>query len=181
VQNSLCVQVLRSPILAALLHSIPAASVSQTSRRGTKNGITELSQRALPIYSIRLWRPSRWASAHIQVPLFTPVFHHHHSRFPISSLSWSHPFPHFEATTFISLLNSVLPLLHWFQITEYIEYKLFSSCHLHKVFRATQSSCVLNLILPVSLRQPYHSLFLTHLHVCLSHRLPMLIHHFHHP
>jgi len=41
VQNSLCVQVLRSPILAALLHSTPAAGVSQTLRRGTRNGITE--------------------------------------------------------------------------------------------------------------------------------------------
>jgi len=41
----------RSPILAALLHSTPAAGVSQTLRRGrpTRNGITELSQRAPPI------------------------------------------------------------------------------------------------------------------------------------
>jgi len=43
VQNSLCVQVLRSPILAALLHGTRAVGVSQTLRRGTKNGITELS------------------------------------------------------------------------------------------------------------------------------------------
>jgi len=35
VQNSLYVQVLRSPILAALLHGTPAAGVSQTLRRGT--------------------------------------------------------------------------------------------------------------------------------------------------
>ena len=35
VQSSLCVQVLRSPILAALLHDTPAAVVSQTLRRGT--------------------------------------------------------------------------------------------------------------------------------------------------
>jgi len=46
VQISLYVQVLRSPILAALLHGTPAAGVSQTLRRGTRNGITELSQRA---------------------------------------------------------------------------------------------------------------------------------------
>jgi len=46
VQNPLCIQVLRSPILAALLHGTPAAGVSQTLRRGTLNGITELSQRA---------------------------------------------------------------------------------------------------------------------------------------
>jgi len=50
VQNSLYVQVLRSPILVALLHGIPAAGVSQTLRRGTRNGITELSQRAPPIF-----------------------------------------------------------------------------------------------------------------------------------
>jgi len=50
VQYSLYVQVLRSPVLAALLHSNPAAGVSQTLRRGTRNGITELSQRAPPIF-----------------------------------------------------------------------------------------------------------------------------------
>ena len=45
-----CVQVLRSLILAALLHGTPAASAIQTLCRGTRNGITELSQRALPIF-----------------------------------------------------------------------------------------------------------------------------------
>jgi len=50
VQNSLCVQVLRSPILAALLHSTPAVGVSQTLRRGTRNGITDVLQRAPPIF-----------------------------------------------------------------------------------------------------------------------------------
>jgi len=50
VQNSLYVQVLRSPILTALLHGTPATGVSQTLRRGTRNGITELSQRAPPIF-----------------------------------------------------------------------------------------------------------------------------------
>jgi len=42
VQNSLYVQVLRSLILPALLHGTPAADVSQTLRRCTRNGITEL-------------------------------------------------------------------------------------------------------------------------------------------
>jgi len=51
VQNSLCVQVLPSPILAALLHSTPAAGVSKTLRCRTRNRITELSQRAPPIFS----------------------------------------------------------------------------------------------------------------------------------
>jgi len=44
-----CVQVLRSAILAALLHGTLVVRVSQSLRRGTRNGITELSQRALPI------------------------------------------------------------------------------------------------------------------------------------
>ena len=45
VQNSLYVQVLRSPILAALLHGTPAAGVNQTFRRTTtRNRITQLSQ-----------------------------------------------------------------------------------------------------------------------------------------
>jgi len=42
VQNSVCVQDLGSPILAALLHSIWAVSVSQTLLCGTRNGIKEL-------------------------------------------------------------------------------------------------------------------------------------------
>jgi len=70
VQNWLCVQVLRSPILSALLHGTAAAGVSQTSRHGTRNGITELSQTAPhifgwaaitlgigPHYSYFLWSP----------------------------------------------------------------------------------------------------------------------------
>ena len=64
VQNSLYVEVLRSPMLAALLHGTPAAGVSQTLRRGTWNGITELSQRD---HLYLAGRPSRWASAHILV------------------------------------------------------------------------------------------------------------------
>jgi len=50
VQNTPFTQVLRSRILAALLPGTPAADVSQTLRRGTRNGITELSQRAPPIF-----------------------------------------------------------------------------------------------------------------------------------
>jgi len=50
VQHSLYVQVLPSPILAALLHGTPAAGVSQALRRGTENGITELSQTAPPTF-----------------------------------------------------------------------------------------------------------------------------------
>jgi len=50
VQNSRYVQVLRSPILATLLHGTPAAGVRQTLRHGTRNGITEISQRAPPIF-----------------------------------------------------------------------------------------------------------------------------------
>ena len=37
-------------VLAALLHGTPAAGVSQTLRRGTRNGSTELSQRAPPMF-----------------------------------------------------------------------------------------------------------------------------------
>jgi len=50
IANSLCVQILCSPILAALLHGTPAVGVSQTLRCGTRNGITELPQRAPPIF-----------------------------------------------------------------------------------------------------------------------------------
>jgi len=64
VQNSLCVQVLRSPILAALLNGTPAAGIGQTLRCGTTNGITELSLRR---HLYLAGQPSRWASAHILV------------------------------------------------------------------------------------------------------------------
>jgi len=50
VQNSLYVQVLRSPALAALLHGSRAVGVSESLRRRTRNGITELSLRAPPIF-----------------------------------------------------------------------------------------------------------------------------------
>jgi len=50
LQNLLCVQVLRSPILAALLYGTRAVAVSQTLWRGTRNGITEHSQTAPPIF-----------------------------------------------------------------------------------------------------------------------------------
>jgi len=50
LQNSLCAQVLRYPILAALLHDTRAAAVSQTLWRGTRNWITEFSQRAPPVF-----------------------------------------------------------------------------------------------------------------------------------
>jgi len=42
VQNSLCVQVLHSPVLAALLHGTGAVGISQTLQHGTRNGIMEL-------------------------------------------------------------------------------------------------------------------------------------------
>ena len=49
MQNSLCVQVLRSSILAALMHGTGAAGVNQALWCGTSNGITELLQRVPPI------------------------------------------------------------------------------------------------------------------------------------
>jgi len=65
VQNSLYVQVLRSRVLAALLHGTPAAGVSQTLRRGIQ--VIELPnfRRGRHVYSAGC--PSRWASAHILV------------------------------------------------------------------------------------------------------------------
>jgi len=50
LQNSLHVQVLHPPILAVWLYGTWAAAVSQTLWHGTRNGITELSQRAPPIF-----------------------------------------------------------------------------------------------------------------------------------
>jgi len=50
LQNSLYFQDLRSPISAELLHGTPAVVVSQSLRCGTRNGITQLSQRAPPIF-----------------------------------------------------------------------------------------------------------------------------------
>ena len=50
VPNSLCIRLLRSPILAALLHSTRAVGISESLWRRTRNGITELSLRASPIF-----------------------------------------------------------------------------------------------------------------------------------
>jgi len=50
VQTLHYVQVLRSPILAALLHGTPPAGIDQTLQLGTRNGITELLQTAPPIF-----------------------------------------------------------------------------------------------------------------------------------
>ena len=65
MQNSLCVQILRSPILAALLHGTRVVGVSQTAALS----------RGRHLYSAG--RPSRWALAHILVyhylNIFTPV------------------------------------------------------------------------------------------------------------
>jgi len=50
LQNSLCVQILCSPILAVWLHGTRAAAVNQTLWRSAGNGITELLQTAPPIF-----------------------------------------------------------------------------------------------------------------------------------
>jgi len=55
VQNSLCIQILHSPILAALLHGTRAVGISQTA----------VFSRGRHLYSAG--RPSRWASAYILV------------------------------------------------------------------------------------------------------------------
>jgi len=52
------------------LHGTPAAGISQTLRRRRRNGITELSQRAPPIFGRAA---SRWASAHVLVLVFTSL------------------------------------------------------------------------------------------------------------
>jgi len=64
VQNSLYVQVLRSPVLPALLHGTPAAGVSETFRRAwyTVQGI-ELRNFRRDRHLYSPGRPSRWASA----------------------------------------------------------------------------------------------------------------------
>jgi len=49
-QRLLYIQVLRSDILAALLHGIRVAGASQTLCHGTRNGIMELLQMAPPIF-----------------------------------------------------------------------------------------------------------------------------------
>jgi len=69
VQTSLCVQVLRSLILAALLHSTRPVSASQTLRRGTRNG--KLSQTAPPIFG--------WAAITLGIGPHSSFFTHVHN------------------------------------------------------------------------------------------------------
>jgi len=66
VQNSLYLQVLRSSILAALLHGTAAAGVSQTLRRATRNGITELSQTTPSIFG--------WAAITLGIGPYSSLF-----------------------------------------------------------------------------------------------------------
>jgi len=67
VQNSLYVQVLRSPILAALLHALDQWASSKLC--GVVQGI-ELRNFRRGRHPYSDGRPSRWASAHILVKLF---------------------------------------------------------------------------------------------------------------
>jgi len=66
VQTSLCIQVLRSPILAALLHGTRPVGVSQTLQCGTWNGITELSHAPPPIFG--------WAAITLGIGPHSSVF-----------------------------------------------------------------------------------------------------------
>jgi len=59
VQNSLYIPLLRSPILAALLHGTPAAGVSQLLHRGTK---TELRNFRTGRHLYLAGWPSRWST-----------------------------------------------------------------------------------------------------------------------
>ena len=50
MQNSLYIQVLRSPILPELLHVTRAVGVSESLQRRTRNGITEVLKMAMSIF-----------------------------------------------------------------------------------------------------------------------------------
>jgi len=63
VQNSLCIQVLHSPILAVLLHGTRTVGVSHSGRQPNFKAFS----RGCQLYSAG-W-PSRWALAHILVVL----------------------------------------------------------------------------------------------------------------
>jgi len=74
VQNSLCVQVLRSPILAALLHGTPAAGSAKLCGMVVKKRPVYCGIQGMKLRNFRRGRhsderPSRWASAHILVVL----------------------------------------------------------------------------------------------------------------
>jgi len=66
-QNSLFVQVLRSPILVALLHGTRAVGVHESLRLVQGMGLRNF-RRQCRLYSAG--RPSRWASAHILVIIY---------------------------------------------------------------------------------------------------------------
>jgi len=53
VQHSYCIQVLHSPILAALLHGTPVVYVSQSLQRVTRKGIRELLLLVCTTYILR--------------------------------------------------------------------------------------------------------------------------------
>ena len=121
MQNSLCVQVCRSPTLAALLHGTPAAGLSQTLRCGTRNGITELSQTAPPIFgqaAIRLG-----IGPHSSVCMY-------HTVYLLSGILHLNPFPNlFQFITFFILIlaqilvfSSFLTTLSYTRQGAYLQY-----------------------------------------------------------
>jgi len=98
VQNSLSVQVLPSPILTALLHGTPGEGVSRTFRHGTKNGITELSQRVPPIFG---WAAIRLGiGPHSSLALFQNVAE-------VPAPKWS-SFPKFQENPSTTFRGSLL-------------------------------------------------------------------------
>jgi len=75
--NSFCVQVLRSPILAALLHSTRAAAMSQSLWHGTRNGSTEFSERVPDIFgwmAITLGIGPQSSYYYVLIQFFTFIF-----------------------------------------------------------------------------------------------------------
>ena len=76
VQNSLYVQVLHSPILAALLHGTRVVGVSQTLLHGTRNELRN-DRRVHHLGLHSAGRPSRWASSHIPVLFILSLLRHY--------------------------------------------------------------------------------------------------------
>jgi len=109
VRNSLCVQVLRSPILAAWLHGTRAVGVSQTLRRCTRNGITAFRSSSfstevatyIPRAAIMLGMGPHSSFTILNCNTFLEIYSHHKQHF----FSWLNTLTaeHFEMKVFLYL------------------------------------------------------------------------------
>jgi len=115
VPNSLCVQVLHSPILAALLHGTQATAINQTLWHGTRNGITELLQRAPPAFDWVAITMGIGPHSSCQITLTTCYYYFHSMKFTTAFLCFNSAQLESASICFTTSAYTVSDNRHYFQ------------------------------------------------------------------